>query len=129
MIAPETILKIINCDLQPDQKNQLDFASLNDQQAYFNNHLLFVYDEFSFQRKDNAVKVPENMDALWAANYCMYNNQVLPNKWFYAFITRMEYLNENTTLLYLETDVFQTWLFDYTFLASFVEREHEDENT
>ena len=53
----------------------------------------------------------------------MYQNENYSNKWFYAFITGMKYLNDNVTEISITTDVFQTWQFDFTFKESFVERE------
>ena len=54
----------------------------------------------------------------------MYKNAAYGNKWFYAFITDMTYLNDERTDIQIETDVIQTWLKDYVVKPSFVEREH-----
>lgn len=56
----------------------------------------------------------------------MYKNINHANKWFYAFITNIEYVNENLTNIYITTDVWQTWQFDIIFKESFVEREMID---
>lgn len=53
----------------------------------------------------------------------MYKNSNYSNKWFYAYITRMEYENDGMTNIYITTDVFQTWQFDLNFKESFIERE------
>lgn len=53
----------------------------------------------------------------------MYRNTNFNNKWFYAFIVNKEYISDNCTACTIQTDVFQTWMFDYTFKRSFVERE------
>lgn len=53
----------------------------------------------------------------------MYLNENYTDKWFYAFITKMEYDNDFNTKIYISTDVFQTWQFDLDFKESFVERE------
>jgi hypothetical protein len=54
----------------------------------------------------------------------MYKNRNFGNKWFYAFITKLEYENVNCTRVYIETDVYQTWLTETTLKKSFVVREH-----
>jgi hypothetical protein len=54
----------------------------------------------------------------------MYDNKNFSGRWFYAFITKIEYVAESAANIYFETDVFQTWYLDCTLLASFVEREH-----
>lgn len=53
----------------------------------------------------------------------MYQNEAYSDKWFYAFITKMEYVNNNMTRIEIATDVWQTWQFDITFKESFIERE------
>ena len=41
----------------------------------------------------------------------------------------MEYINENCTLIYFETDCFQTWQFNLNIKRSFVVREHTNNDT
>lgn len=53
----------------------------------------------------------------------MYQNNNYTNKWFYAFITNMQYENNGTTLISISTDVWQTWQFDIIWKQSFIERE------
>lgn len=53
----------------------------------------------------------------------MYQNESFNDKWFYAFITKMEYANNNMTRIEIVTDVWQTWQFDIEFKESFIERE------
>ena len=59
----------------------------------------------------------------------MYKNETYSNKWFYAYITNMEYVNDNMTLITIQTDVFQTWQFDILYKKMFVEREHVSNDT
>ena len=59
----------------------------------------------------------------------MYRNSSYGNKWFYAYITDMKYINDNLTAISIKTDVYQTWCFDLTFKSSFVEREHVSNDT
>lgn len=70
------------------------------------------------------MRVPWNAEKLFNVNYCMYKNSNFGDKWFYAFINRVEYVAPNCTKLYLQTDVWQTWFFDITYGQCFVEREH-----
>lgn len=53
----------------------------------------------------------------------MYQNENYSNKWFYAFIDGMKYINDSMTEISISTDVWQTWQFDLEFMESFVERE------
>lgn len=85
----------------------------------------FIFTDFSYQRKDNIIRVPINAEILFAngINYCFYNNTHYGNKYFYCYIERIEFINENMTALHIKTDVFQTWYFEMEIKTSFVERE------
>lgn len=122
--TPNTAVYLCNVPLEMDQKNQLDFADTTAQHLYFSNNIKKSYSSFTYQRKDNVLRVPECIDDLWDCNYVMYQNSNFGSKWFYCFIDHMEYVNPNCTALYLKTDVFQTWIFDATIMESFVERQH-----
>ena len=124
-ITPNTNLKLIKSKLAIDNVNQLTFPNKQAQYNYFNS-LPFISiedEEVSYQRKDNVLHFPGHIDTLLEYNYCMYQNENYENKWFYAYIVRMEYINDGLTDIYLSTDVWQTWQFDLVFKESFVERE------
>jgi hypothetical protein len=82
--------------------------------------------EANFQRIDpgHFVAVNQSIDELWGVNYVMFQNATYNNKWFYAFVTKLEYKQKNTTYVYFQMDVLQTWMFDMNFKPSFVVREH-----
>lgn len=109
-------------------KHTIWFASREDQTTQMLAHMTSAFsdDDYTFIREGAFIRVPVNADSLNGYNYCMYNNG---NKWYYNFITQIEYLNENTTAIHLERDVFQTWMFDYDKTACFVEREHVADDT
>lgn len=123
-ITPSTDLMLLKCPLEVDQQNQLTFANATAQYNYFSGLPKLVVDDFTYQRKDSTVRFEAHIDSIRSYNYCMYRNSNYGNKWFYAFITDMRYLNDGVTLLTLKTDVWQSWLFDFNFMPSFVEREH-----
>jgi len=127
----ENITKVylLNTPLESDYKHTLYFNSLDAQRDYFNSKVKFSFTDFSYQRKDNTMRIPKHFDDVYKCNYVMYQNTSYSNKWIYAFITNVEYINEDVTLIHIETDVIQTWLFDYTVKPSFIEREHVDDDT
>lgn len=122
-ISPQTNLFLLKNKLTLDYKNQLTFASKQAQFNYFYNLPKIEIDNISYQRKDSIIRFPEHIDNLLEYNYCMYQNENYGNKWFYAFIVNMRYVNDNMTEITIATDVFQTWQFDIKFKESFVERE------
>ncbi len=124
IITPNTNLKFLKCDLSINNKHQIDFANINDQFNYFNNLSSKTYSNYTYQRKDNTIRVQASYDDLINFNYVMYQNSSYSNKWYYAFIIKIEYINDNMCAVSIKTDVFQTYQFDYFFMKSFVEREH-----
>ncbi len=128
-ITPQTELKLLKCPIESDNRNQLTFSNATSQYNYFNSLPKLEVDNFTYQRKDSIIRFPAHIDTILTYNYVMYQNEVYSNKWFYAFITKMEYVNDNMTFITIKTDVYQTWLFDMIWKRSFVEREHVNDDT
>ena len=120
---------LLSVPLEDDYKHTLYFTSKASQQSYFQSNIVRSFTDFSYQRKDKIIRIPVIYDDIYNCNYVMYQNSKYGDKWFYAFITKLEYVNDGRTDVYIETDVIQTWLFDYTVKSSFVEREHVDNDT
>ena len=79
----------------------------------------------SYQRKDRGViKVESPIENLIYCNYMAFKNSAFENKWFYAFIPKVEYINNITTAVYYSIDVLMTWYFDYTFDTCWIDRQH-----
>ena len=129
-VTPDTEIRLIKSNLDLDENNQINFSNATAQYNYFNNLTHLTIQSASYQRKDNYIRYPAHIDSIIQYNYCMYKNtHYNANKWFYAYITKMEYENDNCTRVYIKTDVWQTWQFDLTFKKSFVEREHTNNDT
>ena len=128
-ITPDTNIKLLKCPLKIDNKNQITFTDATAQYNYFNGLTKLEVDGSYYQRKDSSIYYPDNFDDLLGYNYVMYQNENYSNKWFYAFITDMEYISDNCTRLEITTDVFQTWQFDIVYKNSFVVREHTNNDT
>ena len=128
-ITPQTELRLLKCPLEEDNKHQLTFATATAQYDYFNSLTHLTADNFTYQRKDSIIRFPEHIDNLLGYNYVMYQNEAYTNKWFYAFITNMEYVNDHMTNITIKTDCFQTWQFEIVYKKSFVEREHVNDDS
>lgn len=127
-----TKVYLVSIPWENDGKNTIAFQSLGSQETYFTTKRIsgLMFTDFSYQRKNQTMRVPVHIDSLQGrVNYVNYQNSFYSNKWFYAFITDMRYINDNCTELQLETDVIQTWMFDYYVQPSFIEREHTDDDT
>jgi len=124
--TPSSEIRLLNVPLDSSYNNQLTFADTLSQTSYFLGRQVSIFDlnNYTYQRKDEVIRVNAHADMLWNVNYVMFKNDTMHNKWFYAFVNKVEYVNDSTTWLHIETDVHQTWLFDYTLKNCFVEREH-----
>ena len=131
VITPQTDVILLHVPLEMDETNQLTFANATAQYNYFNglSIKLDVGNDFTYQRKDGTIRVGANFDDLQGFNYVMYRNEAYNTKWFYAFITGMEYLNDGVTAVSIKTDVWQTWQFQLHYKRTFVEREHVTDDT
>lgn len=125
-MANITKVYLLAVPLEKDYVHTFYFASKAAQRTYFQGKVKKSYTDFSYQRKDGVIRIPEHIDDLIAAgcNYVMYQNSAYSNKWFYAFIDGMEYINDGRTDVKIKTDCMQTWMFDITVKPCFVEREH-----
>lgn len=128
-VTPQGQIYLCKTPLVSDYKHQLTFSNLQAQLSYFNSKIEKTFDNYTYIKHDNMIKVGENIDNIINCNYLFYKNTGFTNKYYFCFITNMEYINENCTAIYFTTDVFQTWQFDINYHPCFVEREHVNDDT
>lgn len=129
-LSPIGQLKILkDVPLDNTYTDTLDFSSASAQYTFFSGKAKYSYMNMSPNRLTNQIKVPTNYDNLYDCNYIMFQNTNFGNKWFYAFINSIEYINPNNTMLTYQIDVFQTWQFDFTLNECLVERMHTPDDT
>lgn len=125
-IAPNSTIALLSgviCDA--NYTNTLYFSGTNAQAVYFLSKAVKRLDNNSYQRYDeNVLRVECIADDVYSCNYLMFRNTNYGDKWFYAFITDIRYVNNITTEIHYSIDVMQTWYFDYTTGMCMVEREH-----
>lgn len=124
-IAPNTIIRLLkNVPLDNTYRNTIYFTSAANQTAYFQGKTKYTFAEQSYQRvQKGTLRIGRKSDDLYDCNYLMFQNTAYGNKWFYAFVKDVEYVNNETSEVSFEIDVMQTWHFDYDVKMSFVERE------
>lgn len=125
-IEPNTIIRVLkDCPLDNTYNHTIYFNSVSAQTAYFQNLTKYTFADQSYQRVQRGkMRVQRKAEDLYDCNYLMFQNSSFGNKWFYAFITSVEYVNNITSEISFEIDVMQTWFFDYQLKECFVEREH-----
>ena len=129
VIAPQTDVYLLKVPLEINDLNQLTFTNATAQYNYFSSLPKLEVHDFTYQRKDGTIRYGGEFDELLTYNYVMYRNDAFSNKWFYAFITGMEWKSPNCTDITIKTDVWQTWQFDLTFKPVLIDREHTNSDT
>lgn len=120
---------LCHVNLETDNFEQIIFDSFGQQSSYFMNHSKFTFADFTYVRTPtptgvkSVLSVNKNIEDLYSCNYVMYQNRSYTNRYFYAFITKMEYKGENVTHLYLEEDAWQNWQFSLNYKESFIDRQ------
>lgn len=128
-ITPSTNLKLLKNPNNLSNENQLTFSNATAQYNYFNSLTKLEVEDFTYQRKDYVIRYDACIDDILDYNYCMYQNEAYSDKWFYAYIQNMRWVNDHVTEITIKTDVFQTFQFELTYKASFIEREHVNDDT
>lgn len=131
VITPQSDLILLKCPLELSEEHQLSFSNATAQYNYFSSLPKYTPTsaDYTYIRKDGMLRVNAQFDALIEYNYVMYRNDAYSNKWFYAYIEKMEYINDKMTAVYIKTDPYQTWQFSLTYKRTFVEREHVNDDT
>lgn len=127
-IEPNSTIKIYhNVPLDNTYEHTLYFASISAQNNYFHGggNVKYTLSAQSYQRVvKGSMRVGVKADNLYDCNYLAFQNTNFGTKWFYAFITGVEYVNNETSQITFEIDCMQTYMFDVSLKDCFVEREH-----
>ena len=125
------VLKDVPCD---DTYTDVRwFDNTGAQQSFFEGFVKHSYDNATYQRVNSSVasprgplsmRIPVVADEVYDCNYLMFQNQPYGDKWFYAFIRRVNYVNPNNTEIIYEIDYFQTFMCDIEIHPCMVLREH-----
>lgn len=127
-VEPNSILRVYKeVPLNDNYENTIWFESTNKQLEYFNSLDYKTYNKMTYQRvSSNTIRISEKADVLRDYNYMSFMNTEYLNRWFYAFIVDVRYINENACEIDYDIDVIQSYLYrdDVELMSCFVEREH-----
>lgn len=126
-IPPNSTVEIFgDLGLSPTHDDTLYFASTSAKDSYFSAlNKLGTYSNLSYSRRNRGViRIQAPMSTLVGASYMRFKNNSFENKWFYAFVTAVEYVNNVTTDIFFEVDVIMTWMGSFSLGQCYVERQH-----
>lgn len=125
------VLKDVPCD--DTYTDVRYFEDTGSQQAFFEGFAKHTYENAAYQRVNDQVapyrelltlRIPAVADDVYDCNYIMFQNQPYGNKWFYAFIRKVNFVSPNCTKIDYEIDWFQTYMCDFEVHPCMVVREH-----
>lgn len=128
-IQPNSTVRLIkNCPLSSDYEHTLYFDNTTSQFNYFNSLSGYTLNSQMYTRVDKGIfRCSLPMANVYDCNYMMFKNTSFENFWFYAFIDKIEYLNNGVSEIYFTIDVMQTWFIQKLTLGKcYVDREHSE---
>ena len=119
------ILLLHNVPMDMEYENTMWWIDQATQTSTMQSFTKYTCAPTTYQRVNrNAVRVEHNADTLYDVNYMMFQNTNFGNKWFYAFVEKVDYINDAVSEITYRIDEIQTWYFDFTPMYSYVERCH-----
>lgn len=110
--------------LDRSHNNVLSYSESN-MLSLINSNKVVEFANCSYIRQDrDFIDCNVNFGTALRANYLAFQNTDYSNKWFFGFITDVEYKSDGMTRVYFEIDDFSTWWDYWSPKACFVVREH-----
>lgn len=132
-VAPNGTIQLFrNIHLTPAYTDTIWFPNLATQNTFFSNSANYTFSNQMYTRvSGNKVRIHIVADEIRDCSYMRFQNvRGTKSKWFYAFITNVEYVNEQVTEVNYEIDEIQTWCFEVSdadrFAECFIERQHSE---
>lgn len=127
--------------LNPSYEDTMTWNSIDEQRNYFISKTKWSSVKYTpIKERQGVLRVNGSVNKFYDCNYLMFENDnfynpeynwgeekynlLAPKKLFFAFITNVEYVNPETTLIHFQLDVMQTWWFEIEWERSLIEREH-----
>lgn len=126
-VQPDTIVELFEgLGITGNYDNALYFSSTSNKDAYFDKlPKLATLKDLSYSRQQKGfIRSGHNIKDIYNASYMRFKNSSFENKWFYAFVTSVEYIANGTTQINFELDVLMTWMGAFGLAQCFVERQH-----
>ena len=133
-VQPNSTLQLFKgINLDNRYLHTIYFASEAAQDTWFTSKVTsaLTFSNLMYRRyTSQAVKIEIDTTSLLGVTYMRFKNTRTAGKWFYAFVLGVDYLNENTSVVYYEIDVMQTWFIQNGSVRPCrVKREHSSTDT
>lgn len=136
MAISSKIIFCKNIKLDRDNTNVLTYSEA-DMLTLVNSNGIKVAESnnYSFIGKGDRDAIDVQLDVsltyqvLLQCNYIAFQNTNYCNKWYFAFIDRVQYINDGVARIHYNVDIFATWWSYWSPKACFVNREHVNDDT
>ena len=126
-IIPDGVIQFFSdIGISPNYDNCLYFATTVAKDNYFDSlPKIATFASCSYSRQQRGyIRVDSNISRVYNAGYMRFKNTSFENKWFYAFVTSVEYIANNTTQINFTLDIMTTWMGSFNLGQCFIERQH-----
>lgn len=128
VVPNSTVVLLKNISLTPNYENTVDYDNATEQYNDMYAHKLAQWDRCTYvgkNKQQGTIRLESTQGLLMQqATYMMFKNTNYENKWFYAFVTDVTWVNNVTWEVSFVLDVMQTYYFDFTYEKCLIERQH-----
>lgn len=128
VVPNSTVVLLKNISLTPTYENTVDYDNATAQYNDMYAHKLGQWDRCTYvgkNKQQGTIRLESTQGLLMQqATYMMFKNTSYEDKWFYAFVTDVTWVNNVTWEVSFILDVMQTYYFDFTYEKCFIERGH-----
>ena len=133
-VQPNSTLQLFKgINLDNRYLHTIYFANEAAQDTWFTSKVTsaLTFNNLTYRRyTSDSVKIQIDATKLFGVSYMRFKNDRSVDKWFYAFVLDIDYINENTAVVYYEIDVMQTWFIQGgSIRPCMVLREHVNDDT
>lgn len=102
------------------------FPDTDERNIYFRRKQIGYHSGLTpFFISEKVMYLPDVADKYINADYLMFRNTDFDDdRWYFAFITQVDFINPKNCRVHFEIDVMQTYFYETTFTPTFVERMH-----
>lgn len=128
VVPNSTVVLLKNISLTPNYENTVDYDNATAQYNDMYAHKLGQWDRCTYvgkNKQQGTIRLESTQGLLMQqATYMMFKNTSYEDKWFYAFVTDVTWVNNVTWEVSFVLDVMQTYYFDFTYEKCLIERQH-----
>ena len=126
VVTPTNQLKLLRgVRLSVDDRYTIYWTSKATQQSYFSSKAVHSENNLTYLYVgENTLEIDGCSEDYTDVNYMMFQNSQFGDRWYYAYITSIEFDSPESAVVKFELDYWQTYFFDLQNNACMVLREH-----